>query len=86
MMIDKTKILEKQQLQQKVNRLAWQIYERNYTEKEIVLVGIEKRGVELSERISKVLKDISDIKLINTTIKLDKEFSSKEIKIVGTFC
>ena len=50
--MDRTKILDKIQLQQKVNRLAWQIYERNYSQKEIVIVGIDSRGVELSLRIS----------------------------------
>ncbi len=69
----KTQILDKIQLQQKVNRLAWQIYEQNYSEKEIIVVGIEKRGVELSKRISDVISSISDIKVINSTVKLDKE-------------
>lgn len=77
-MKEKTQILDKIQLQQKVNRLAWQIYEQNYSEKEIIVVGIEKRGVELSKRISDVISSISDIKVINSTVKLDKEnpFSS----------
>lgn len=72
-MKEKTQILDKIQLQQKVNRLAWQIYEQNYSEKEIIVVGIEKRGVELSKRISDVISSISDINVINSTVKLDKE-------------
>jgi len=77
--MERTKILDKTQLQQKVNRLAWQVYERNYSQKEIVVVGIEKRGVELSKRISKVLSSISDIKVLNAAISMDKEnpFSSE---------
>ena len=72
-MSKRTKILDKNQLQQKVNRLAWQIYERNHTESEIVVVGIQKRGVELAKRISKVIISISDINVIEATIKLDKD-------------
>ena len=72
-MKEKTQILDRIQLQQKVNRLGWQIYEQNYSEKEIIVVGIEKRGVELSKRISDVISSISDIKVINSTVKLDKE-------------
>tara|TARA_B100001142_G_C14200135_1_gene603442 strand:- start:322 stop:822 length:501 start_codon:yes stop_codon:yes gene_type:complete len=72
-MIEKTKILDKKQLQQKINRLAWQIYERNYTEKEIVIVGIEKRGVELANRISDVVSSISNTKVVRATINLDKD-------------
>ena len=69
----RTKILDKNQLQQKVNRLAWQIYERNHMESEIVVVGIQKRGVELAKRISKVIISISEIKVIEATIQLNKD-------------
>ena len=69
----RTKILDKNQLQQKVNRLAWQIYERNHMESEIVVVGIQNRGVELAKRISKVIRSISDIKVIESTVQLNKD-------------
>ena len=77
----KVKILDKIQLQQKVNRLAWQIFERNYTENEIVIVGIEQRGVELSLRISQVLQNISNMKIINANVSLNKDnpYNSKII-------
>ena len=75
--VDRTKILDKIQLQQKVNRLAWQIYERNYSQKEIVIVGIETRGVELSLRISEVLQNISEMKILNATISLNKDNPSR---------
>ena len=69
----RTKILDKNQLQQKVNRLAWQIFERNHMESEIVVVGIQKRGVELAKRISKSIRSISDIKVVEDTVQLDKD-------------
>ena len=72
-MLKRTKILDKNQLQQKVNRLAWQIYERNYLESEIIVVGIQKRGVELAKRISKLIRSISNIKVIEATVQLDKD-------------
>lgn len=72
-MKDASKILDKKELQQKVNRLAWQVYERNYTQKEIVIVGIEKRGVVLSKRLANVISDISDLKVSSATISLDKD-------------
>lgn len=72
-MLKRDKILDKNQLQQKVNRLAWQIYERNHMESEIVVVGIQKRGVELAKRISKFISSISEIKVIEATVKLDKD-------------
>ena len=72
-MIDSTQILNKLQLEQKLHRLAWQIYERNYKEKEIIVVGIEDRGVVIAKRISKIILEISEIKITNATISLDKD-------------
>jgi len=78
-MSDSTKILDKTQLEQKLNRLAWQIYERNYKEKQIVVVGIADRGVILADRISKIISEISDIKITKATISLDKNSPFSEI-------
>ena len=77
-MSDTTQILNKLQLKQKLNRLAWQIFERNYKEEEIIMVGIEDRGVILSKRISKIISEISEIKITNATISLDKDKPSSE--------
>lgn len=71
-MTDKTKILNKEQLDQKIHRLAWEIYERNYSANELILVGVAKRGVELSERISDVISKISNIKIKNAIISINK--------------
>ena len=49
--MSKTLVLDKKQLQQKLNRLAWQIYEQNHKEKEIIIAGIADRGVLLSKKI-----------------------------------
>ena len=80
-MKERIKILDKDQLKQKVNRLAWQIFEDNYDNKEIIIVGIEERGVELSKRIANVILEISEIIVKNSTISLDKEnpFNSKMV-------
>ena len=72
-MIKKSQILDGKGISQKINRLAWQIYERNHKESEIIVVGIQTRGVELAKRISKVIKSISNIKIIEANIKLDKD-------------
>jgi len=48
--MSKTLVLDKKQVQQKLNRLAWQIYEQNYKEKSIIIAGIADRGVLLAKR------------------------------------
>ena len=71
--MSKTKVLDKNQLQQKLNRLAWQIYEQNYKEKEIIIAGIANRGVLLANNIAEKIREISSIQVRLATIKVDKD-------------
>ncbi len=65
-------ILDKKQIQQKINRIAYQILEDNLNEKEIVLAGIWDRGYKLALRLKKVLTKISDLKVTMLKIELDR--------------
>ena len=49
---NKTIILNSQQIHQKINRISYQIYEDNYTEDEIIVVGIANKGYLLATKIS----------------------------------
>ncbi|MCX2485986.1 phosphoribosyltransferase family protein [Pedobacter sp. MR2016-24] len=69
-------ILDKKQIQQKINRMAYQILEDNLNEKEIVLAGIWDRGYKLAIRLKNVLVEISDLKVTMLKIELDKDNSS----------
>ena len=69
----KTLILNKKQLEQKLNRLAWEVYEKNYKEKEMIIAGIAHRGVFLAKKIAERLTKISSIKVQLATIKLNKD-------------
>ncbi len=78
----KSLVLNKEQVQQKVDRLAWQIYEQNYKEKEIIITGIAKRGVLVAQKIADKLMDISSIKVKLATVRLDKDNPyEKEIEV-----
>ena len=59
----KIKILDKNQLNRKINRIAWEIYEKNSTEKKIILVGIANRGLKLANELDELnlFKDNSNI-------------------------
>ncbi|MFZ7146021.1 MAG: phosphoribosyltransferase family protein, partial [Bacteroidota bacterium] len=59
---DKTLLLTNKQIEQKLNRLAFQIYEDNSGAKEIVLAGIVKSGYEVAEKIAAILKSIAPFK------------------------
>lgn len=65
-------ILDKKQIQQKINRIAYQILEDNLEEKEIVLAGIWDRGYKIGLRLKKVLSKISELKITMLKIDLDR--------------
>ena len=65
-------ILDKDQIQQRINRIAYQILEDNLDEQEIVLAGIWDRGYKLALRLNEVLSKISDLKIIMLKIDLDR--------------
>lgn len=80
--MNKTLIVDSKQIQQKINRIAYEIYENNYNEKDIVIAGIATNGFILAKRIDDVLKKISPIKTKLIEIKINKENPvAAEIKI-----
>lgn len=80
--MSKTLILNNQQIQQKINRIAYELYENNYGEKEIVIAGIAANGFILANYIATVLKSISPIKIKLIEIVLNKKNPlATEIKV-----
>jgi len=69
----KTLILSAKQVEQKIQRIAHQILEKNYDEKEIVLIGIANRGYLLAEKIYTTLQSITEIKVTLHKLKLHKD-------------
>ena len=65
-------ILNKIQIQQKIDRMAYQILEDNLSEEEIVLAGIIKPGYIIAKRLKKAIESISKIKVILMKIEIDK--------------
>lgn len=76
MAINRTLILNKSQISQKLDRMAWQIYEDNFDEQEIVLAGVVDRGYRLAKRLQKILKKIAPFSVKLVKIELDKDSSS----------
>ena len=72
-MVARSKILDSVEISQKINRLAWQIYEENSQEKEIVIIGICGRGEVLASSLSDVILQISALTVKLGTIYIDKD-------------
>lgn len=65
-------ILNAVQIEQKIRRIAYEIYEYNFEVGELIVAGIEDRGYELARRISVALNEISHFKFDQKTLHLVK--------------
>ena len=74
-------ILTHQQIQQKIDRIAYQVLEDNFDEQEILIAGILPRGNKIAERIKAVLDEIAPFKSTLLTIELDKISTSLHANI-----
>ncbi|NNE75824.1 MAG: phosphoribosyltransferase, partial [Pricia sp.] len=66
------KILSHQQIQHTVRRIAYQIYEANVSENEIVIAGIEGGGLKFAKKIQEVLQKITEAEIILCKVSMDK--------------
>lgn len=69
-------ILNHQQIQQKLDRIAYQILEDNFDETEVIIAGILPRGNFLADRLKKILDTIAPFKSVMINIELEKQSSS----------
>ena len=65
-------ILNRKQIQQKIDRMAYQILEDNLNETEIIMAGIIGKGYTIAKRLKKVIESISEIRVILMKIEIDK--------------
>ncbi|MFT6601762.1 MAG: pyrimidine operon attenuation protein/uracil phosphoribosyltransferase [Dokdonia donghaensis] len=74
------KILDHTAIQHKTKRIAFQIYESNANEEEIILAGIADNGYKFAERLAKVLSEISPLqtKLCKVTMNKKKPLGTVE--------
>ena len=68
-----TIILDHHQINQKIKRIAYQIYEANSSEKEVVIAGIQGNGIYFAEQLAKSLQQISSLKIILCEVYIDKK-------------
>jgi len=66
-------ILTNTEINQKIRRIAYQIYECHLNYSEIVVAGIADNGFILAKNIQQVLQEISSLKVIICEVKIDKK-------------
>ncbi|MEJ0054776.1 MAG: phosphoribosyltransferase family protein [Bacteroidota bacterium] len=77
MTVEKNPVLEDSQVRQKIRRMAYEIYENNFSEKSIVLAGIDGQGYVLAQLLEKELISISPLEVTTVKVTLDKEHPQK---------
>lgn len=75
------RILDREQIQQKILRMAYEIYERNFEEKQLVLAGIYENGFALAQLLAKELQQISTLPVTLMQVTLNKEQLQQEISL-----
>ncbi len=66
-------LLDKERISYKLQRMAYEVWEHNSGEKEIVLIGIAKGGKILADNLSAILKKISPLKVVSISIDINKK-------------
>ena len=73
-------ILDKKQIDHKIRRIAYQIYENNVAEKEVIIAGIFENGFLFAQKIKKTLEKIAPIKVTMCKVIIDKKKPTNPIK------
>jgi pyrimidine operon attenuation protein/uracil phosphoribosyltransferase len=68
-------ILDHSQIVQKIKRIAFQIYETNASQTEVIIAGINGRGFELAKLLKLQLDLISPMKTVLCEVYIDKKCS-----------
>ena len=66
-------VLNADDIEKKIKRLSYQIIEKNFNKKDIIIIGIQSNGKYLSERIKGYVMEYSDIKVSLYDMELDKK-------------
>jgi pyrimidine operon attenuation protein/uracil phosphoribosyltransferase len=68
-----TVILSKEEIAHKLKRIAYQIYEANISQEEVVIAGIKANGYIFAEKLKTAVEKISPIKVTLCKVTMDKK-------------
>jgi len=68
-----TVILDKTQIAHKLKRIAYQIYETNIDETEVIIAGIEKNGYLVAKKLKRLVEAISPLHVTLCKVFIDKK-------------
>lgn len=68
----KTQILNAEEIKQKTRRIAYQIVEDNYDEKELIVIGIKPNGYRYAAQLKKEIEQIDGMQVKLVALQLNK--------------
>jgi pyrimidine operon attenuation protein/uracil phosphoribosyltransferase len=71
--MDKIAILDQIQIEQKIKRMAYEVWEKNSAAKELYFVGIADMGSILAKQLADVVSEISNIKIHIQELHINKQ-------------
>jgi pyrimidine operon attenuation protein/uracil phosphoribosyltransferase len=77
--MSENRILNHQEIEHKIKRIAYQIYETFVGEETIIIAGIASNGFVFANKIAQALESISDIKVTLCEVCIDKQNPSQPI-------
>lgn len=80
-MIDKAEIMDESGIQRAITRIAHEIIERNKGIEDVILIGIQRRGVPLAKSIAKKIEEVEN-KKVNVGI-LDITFYRDDLSMLS---
>ncbi|MEL6813051.1 MAG: phosphoribosyltransferase family protein [Bacteroidota bacterium] len=73
-------ILTHKEITHKIKRMAYQVYETNVNEKEVIIAGIKENGFRLAKRIKTEVEKISPIEVTLCEVIIDKKQPTNPVK------
>lgn len=78
--MSKSIILNNQQINHKIKRIAYQIYENNIDKKELIIAGIKTNGFVFAQKIKEALNAICNIDVILCEVIINKKNPQDKIE------
>lgn len=72
-MQENTIILTNKQIDHKIRRMAFQVYETNVKETEVIIAGIKENGFQFAKKLKTEVEKISPIKVTLCEVYIDKK-------------
>jgi pyrimidine operon attenuation protein/uracil phosphoribosyltransferase len=79
MTLENNIILTQKEIEHKIRRIGFQIYESHVDDTEIILAGIESNGYILAKKLKKVLEKIATKNIVLCKVTIDKKNPLSEV-------